>query len=267
MRTHPLNHRSRTARPLASVAVLALTSVLAAGCGDGDEDAGEVVTETVTVTPGQTDGGDTGEEGAATFTEEQAIAAILQPDNFSDAWSSEPGSDDDEEEPAPGCLGEIDALTEELPKAAEADSTYEYGDSGAPSVDSGLSAYADEAELVARFDEVQAALVSCTSVTGTDSDGLSYDLTLSADEDVTYDGVDDQINMTASGTVSQGEESLEIYLVSTMVRIGANVATIATTHLEDPADLHAVYAEIGVERAVAVATGDEPEATTAPDPA
>ena len=66
-------------------------------------------------------------------------------------------------------------------------------------------------------------------MTGPDSDGNTWDLTVSYDETVVSDATDAQINVTASGTLTDtsGTE-YELTLHQTYVRIGKNVITSAS---------------------------------------
>jgi hypothetical protein len=172
---------------------------------------------------------------------------------------------DDEDTTAPGCLADIETLTEGLQKKEKGGTDFSYGDT--LSVESTVSAYADANGLAAVFDQVQVAIAACTKVTGPDSDGNKWDLTLTTTDDAGYDGVDDQYAVSGSGTfTTSGGQSVDIHLEETAVRIGANVASISTFDVSPRATEHDVWAQIAVDRFVAVANGDEPAATTAPAP-
>ncbi len=241
-------------RTLAPVALLALISALAAGCSDDDSGSDD-------------DNGNGGDQDkpVAALTVDQISQAVLQPDNMGDGWTSEP-STDDEESTAPGCLADLEALTEQLERQDRGGTEFSFGDILA--VESTVSTYADEAAITAVFDQVQTVAAACTSVTGPDGDGNEWNLTLSTTDEATYDDVDDQYSVTGSGTLTTPDGTdLQIYVEQTAARLGPNVASISTFDLEPRTTEHAAWAEIAIDRFVDVAEGEEPEATTAPAPA
>lgn len=255
MRRTPVTRARRgPARALAPVAVLALVSALAAGCGgDADSDADD-------------DAPEDKDQPVVALTEEQIAEALLQETNLGEGWTAEPLGD--EENDPPGCLADVDTLTEGLTKTARAGTEFTYGESGVPDVESTVTAYDDEVGVSAVFDQVKDVLSACTTIDDTDSRGTAWNLTLATSTDTAYDDVDAQFDLSATGTFTEaGGEPVEIYIEWTSVRVGPNVGAITTIDLEPRSAEHDVWAEIAVERLVDVAEGDEPEATTAPAPA
>lgn len=249
-------------RSLAPLAVLTLVAATTAGCNDNSgADAG--AQETVVVNQdGETIGGDP--DAVSALTSDQISKAVLQDDNMGEGWTSAPYTDDDTA--APGCLADVATLTEGLQKTGKGGTEFTHGDS--LTVDSTVSAYDDATALAAVFDQVQVAVASCTTVTGPDGDGNNWDLTLTSTDDPGYEGVDDQYSISGNGTLTTSDgTSIDIYIEQTAVRIGANVASISTFDLQSRTTEHDVWAQIAVDRFVAVANGDEPAATTAPAPA
>lgn len=237
---------------LAPVAVLALVSALAAGCSDDGGDS-------------ESDAKDEKDGPVVALTEEQISEALLQEENLGEGWTSRPAEEDDGK--APGCLGQADLLVEQLEYQAKAGTEFEYGDS-LPTVDTSISAYAAEPSIKAIFDQAQVVLGACTTITGEDTDGNAWDLTMTTTEDVRYDDVDDQLDLSATGTIAEpGGQPVEVYIETTYVRVGPNIAVVATVDVQQRSTEHAAWAEIAVERLVDVAQGDEPEDTTAPAPA
>lgn len=243
----------RLARSLAPVAALALVSALAAGCSDdGDSDADD----------NEDSAEDTVEVGP--FSADQITQAVLQPDNLGEGWTSEPATDDDEE--APGCLADVDTLTEGLAEKDKGGTSFSYPE--ALTVESTVSAYAEEIGVAAVFDQVQTALAACSLIEGPDSDGNIWDVDLTVSDEAVYDDVDDQYGISGAGTLTTSDgTAYDIYIEQTAVRLGPNVATVTTTDLQSRTTEHAVWTEIAVERLLDVAEGEEPEATTAPAPA
>jgi hypothetical protein len=254
--------RTARVRSLAPLAVLALVAATTAGCNDDsgkDADAQETV---VVDQNGQTIGGDP--DALPAMTPDQISQAVLQDDNMGDGWTSAPYTDSDTA--APGCLSDVKTLTAGLQKKDKGGTEFSYGDT--PSVDSTVSAYADATALGAVFDQVQVAVAACTKVTGPDGDGNNWDVTLTSTDDPGYEGVDDQYSVSGTGTLTTPDgTTVDIYLEQTAVRIGANVASVSTFDLQSRTTEHDAWAQIAVDRFVAVANGDEPAATTAPAPA
>ena len=255
-------------RRLGALASIALVAGMATACG-GDGDDEPEAEETVTVTAGAEESETTDEdgEGGTPLTEAQLQEVVLSADNLGEGWTGGPSDEEDETDEGPGCLGDIDEITESVEEAEEVDVTYGYGEVGLPQVESGASTFDDEATIATAFDDVQAALTTCTTVQGTDDEGSTYDLTLVADETTSDDALDDQINLTGSGSVTDSSgNDFQISLHLTMARLGTTVVTIGTTDFSDQSAAHEVYAQIGIDRLVAVSSGQTPPATVAPAP-
>jgi hypothetical protein len=248
LRTHTPVHR------LAAVAVLALVATSAAGCGGDDK------------SDSSSDSDSSSSAGAVSeLSEDQLGQAVLQPENLGDGWTQTPSDDSDDS--SPGCLAEVQAITDSVDEAAKVSFDYTYGDAGIPLVTSSASAFDDQDTLVQAFDEVKNKLAACSTVTGTDADGTAYDLTMSYDDTAT-DGVDDQVNLTLEGSITTNGTDTAIAERITMVRLGPNVATTAMLNLGDSSAVGAFdsYQQIAIDRIVAITNGDEPAATTAPAP-
>lgn len=237
-------------RALAPLAVLALISALAAGCSDDGDDSDDTADEK--------------DVAVEALTAEQIAEAVLQPDNLGDGWTSAPSTD--EESTAPGCLADLEVLTEQLERQDRGGTEFSYGD--ILTVESTVSTYADETAISAIFDQVQTVAAACTTVTGPDGNGNEWNVTLTTTDEARYDDVDDQYSVTGSGTLTTPDGTdVQIYLEQTAARLGPNVASISTFDLEARTTEHAAWAEIAIDRFVDVAEGEEPEATTAPAPA
>lgn len=235
-------------RALAPVLALALVAALAACGGDGDSEP---------------KASEEPEQPVVALTSDQIEQAVLQADNMGEGWTSEPATESEDE--APGCLGDIDTITEGLERTERGGTQFDNGDLR---VESTVSAYADETALSGVFDLVQSTLAACTTVEGTDADGNTWDVDLTTSDDATYDAVDDQYSVSGSGTITASTgQVIEVHLEQTAVRVGPNVGSISTFDTQSRTTEHAVWAEIGVDRLVDVAHGEEPEATTAPAPA
>jgi hypothetical protein len=273
--TVPPRHRRRH---LATAGSLALIALLAVGCGDDEGDPEAQETETVFVdadgnviedpTDGGGDGGDVADDSGPALTQEQLEVVVLTPENVGDGWTGGPVESDDDSV-APGCFGEISAISDSLDplEVAEYDVEYAFGDSGVPEVSSGASSYEDGNVVAQAFAELSTVLGACTSLTGPDSEGNTWDLTVTTDETAVSDATDDQINVIASGTLADtsGTE-YEVTLHQAYVRIGKNVITIGVTDVSDQSALHAGYTQIAIDRLIDVIIDSEPDVTTGPQP-
>jgi hypothetical protein len=144
---------------------------------------------------------------------------------------------------------------------------YTYGDAGIPLITSSASSYDDHDALVEAFDHVQDVLAGCSTVTGSDSDGTEYDLTLDYSDELTSDVIDDQISLDLTGTITTQGDDATISESITLVRMGPNVLTTAMVDLGDPTEVAAAddYAQIALDRMVSVVIGDTPDATVGPE--
>jgi hypothetical protein len=222
------------------------------------------------VIDGPTDDGGTDvvDDSGPALTQEQLEVVVLTPENVGEGWTGGPVESDDDSV-APGCFGEISAISDSLDplEVAEQDVEYAYGESGVPEISSGASSYQDGNAVAAAFDELSTVLGACTSVTGADGDGNTWDFSVTTDETLATDTIDDQINVTASGTLTDTSgTTYDLTLHQAYVRIGKNVMTIGVTDVGDQSALQAGYTAIAIDRLVSVIIDSEPSQTTGPQP-
>ena len=265
---------TRHRRLVATAGALALVSLLAVGCGDDGGDAEAQETETVfvdadgNVIDDQGDGGDVADDSGPALTQEQIDTVVLTPENVGDGWTGGTVESDDESD-APGCFADVDAISDGLDpiEVAERDVEYSFGDD-VPQVSNGASSYQDGNAVAQAFVDLEAALAACTTVTGTDSNDNTWALDVITDTTVLSDATDDQINVTASGTLTATDGTVyDVTLQQTYVRIGKNVITIGVSDFTDQSELHAAYTQIAIDRFVDVVSGSEPDLITGPQPA
>lgn len=272
-----MNHvpTRRSRRLLATAGCLALVSLFAVGCGDDGGGAEAQETETVivdadgNVVDDQSDGGEGTDDSGPALTQEQIELVVLTPENVGDGWTGGP-VESDEDSDAPGCFAEIETISDSLDplEVAEHDVEYTYGDAGVPAISSGASSYDDGNAVTQAFDDLESVLSTCTTVTGTDGEGNTWDLAVTVDDTVVSDATDAQINVTASGTLadtSGNEYDLTIH--QSYVQIGKNVITIGVTDVSDQSALHEAYTQLAIDRLVDVIIDSEPDITTGPQPA
>lgn len=243
--------RTGPSRALAPIATLALVALAATACSD--DDGGD-----------DSDDGDERQAPLAALTSAQIDEALLQAENLGEGWTSAPGTESDTD--APGCLGDLGRLIDQLVTKDDESVEFTYGE--VLTVESSVSSYESEPEVASVFKQVKDVAAACTDVTGSDEEGNSWDLTLTASSDAVHDDVDDQLSLSATGTFTTPDgQQVPIHVEQATVRLGPNVASLSTIDVQDRATEHAVWAEIAVERFVDVVEGEEPEPTTAPAPA
>lgn len=203
------------------------------------------------------DGSGNGSDGATVLSDAQAEEALLTQADVGDEFSEVPDEEDDDETTL-GCLDEIEGITDEDAAEAEAEVTFEaVGETGLPTISSGVASFASEQELADAFDAIRAALADCTSIEETDEDGLRTFLELSTDEEQVSDSVDDQINIDAVGSISSGQFEAPLGFYVSMVRIDNNAAFVLYGDLSDvEPDTRDDYVESAVDRLTAVAAGE-----------
>jgi hypothetical protein len=267
-------------RSLATAGTLALVSLFAVGCGDDSGDAEATETETVVVdadgnvidgpTDGQDEQGDTPvDDSGPALTQEQLESAVLAPENVGENWTG--GQvESDVESGSPGCFGDIEVISDSLDpiEVAEHDVEYNYT-GGDPSIASGASSYEDGTAVAEAFDGLHEVLGSCTEVVGTDSEGFEWDLDVTYDGTLATDTIDDQVNVTASGTVVDPDGSeFDITLRQSYIRVGKNVLTVGVNSLGgDYSELQTGYTEIAIYRFTSVIIDSEPTTQLGPQPA
>lgn len=258
MRTRPVRSL------LASSLTLLVIAASATACGDDGDEKSDDDTRS-SESPSEVASPTTSEPVTGALTAEQVEKAAITLENLGEGWKLEP-DDGKEDEDAPGCLGDIDRLTESLDKVEEFKADYGYGDEGLPQVSTGVKTYADEAALTTLFDQFQTELEKCTSVSWED-DGTTVELTLSITPDLQGVEVDDQTSFVATGQlkVPSGETS-PISLYGSYARVGSTVTTTGTTSLSEIPSEHEAWAVIGMNRLSAVVAGEEPAETVAPQP-
>lgn len=238
-----------TSRRFAAASAVALALVLT-GCG-GDGGSGEA------------------DESSSPLTQEQADEALLTADNLGEGFVANPDDDDDDDEAEElGCLSFIDALGESEDAATTAKIDYEFeNDMGNPAVLSLVESYDDTDGAEGAVDTLRAELEDCDAVDYEDEDGIVFSLDVSSDDEQTADGTDDQLNLSAAGTIASGEFEFPFTLELSIAQVGQHLTVVGVTDLGSHSS-EAVddYTQIAVDRLVAVADGDEPAETTAPAP-
>ena len=233
----------------AGLLALTLTTTLAA-CADDDSGSSD-----------STEASESSSSELEPLTDEQVQQALLSETVMGpDFTGAEP--EEDEDNPAPGCLSALDDLDD---IGAETEAEIEYtstSEIGAPSLEHSVLSYTETEAITERIEEISTALDGCTSVQETGEDGTEYDLAVSLENGVTSEGADEQITLQAIGTVgSEGQEfTLGVYMSSVRVENHVSVivySDIVTDEAASESDFE-TYVNAATERLVTVAAGEEP---------
>lgn len=234
--------RSRLA-PLAAGVVL--TAALT-GCGADDESEGS-------------GSGD----GVVVLDQEQVDQAVLSIDNLGPGFVVDEDDDsDDAGEEADTDLGCLDAVDDDLEESeAKAEVSYAaVNDLESPTVDSGVSSYGSVDDVTERFERLRTALADCTSIEVSEDD-VSFSLTVESDEETSSDEVEEQLNITATGTASTQGVELPVAMRLSAARVDNHVVFLSRFDLGADGALEP-YTEAAVGRLLAVLDGETPDDET-----
>lgn len=245
-RPSQLSRRRPGRRGASAVAVLAAVSALLGACGDGSE-------------------GGAGGRSVVVLDDDEVKKALLTLDNLPDGWVV--SSDDDEDDgDAPGCLAGLDDL-EGTDSRSKASVDFEVDDEfGLPALTNGVASFESERDVTEAMDTFREAFEDCDHVDYTDpEDGTEIVLDFTSDDELSSPEVDDQFNLTATGTITNGLE-FPFGLWLSVARVDNHTTTVMITDLsEDSASLLDPYTTIAVDRLLAVVAGEEPASTQGPE--
>ncbi len=232
-------------RRAATVAVLVVASGLLGACGD-DSDGGS------------------GGSSVVVLDDDQVKEALLTLDNMPDGWAVSPDDEDDDED-APGCLAKL-GDAEEPDSESKANVDFEVDDEfGVPALSNGVASFRSERAVTQAMDAFRDAFEDCEHIDYTDpDDDTKIVLDFDSDDEKSSPDVDDQFNLTATGTVSNGLE-FPFGLWVSVARVDNHTTTVMITDLsEDSESMLDPYTKMAVDRLVAVINGEKPEATKGP---
>lgn len=213
------------------------------------------------------DGGSGGAEENSPLSQEQADTALLTEANLGEGFVVNPDEDEDDSEGL-GCLSFIADLGKSEDAATTAEIDYEFeSELGNPAVISIIESYDDTDSAEALVETLRGGLEGCDAVDYEDEDGSTFSLDVATDDEQTADGTDDQLNLTASGTIASGGMEFPFTLALSLARVGQHLTMVGVTDLGSSSSVDVdAYTQIAVDRLAAVAAGDEPAETTAPAP-
>ncbi|MET3961081.1 hypothetical protein ABIE44_001015 [Marmoricola sp. OAE513] len=162
---------------------------------------------------------------------------------------------------APGCLDGFDAITDASDAPTHVVRDFTAGsETGFPLISSSVDSYDSVEDAKEALEDFRDAMADCTTVDDTDSDGVATKLAVTTSDDKTDDSTDDQVNLTAVGTIAATDGSYPLGLWAAAVRIDNHVHVITVGDLDDaaPGDIEELVQVVN-DRLIAVAKGDEPD--------
>lgn len=207
-------------------------------------------------------------DGVVVLDQEQVDQAVLSIENLGPGFvvdeddDSEDGSDDaDEPETDLGCLDAVDEDLEEAEAKAEV-SYAAVNDLESPTVDSGVSSYGSVDDVTERFERLRTALADCTDIEVSEDevseDEVSFSLSVDSDEETSFDEVEEQLNITATGTASTQGVELPVAMRLSAARVDNHVVFLSRFDLGADGALEP-YTEAAVGRLLAVLDGETPD--------
>lgn len=220
-------------RATAAAVALALSLALAACGSDDSEPTDDTTTAATTDEP-------TPDESATVLTEDEMTSALLTPEDLPGGYVLDPDDGDDSSNGFQGsCLEDVSNLTDqpefEADEKVEASFVLE-GDAGQSSVKSQVQSYADQEQVVTAIELFSSTVAACPTATGTDDDGLSYDLEVQSDQTVSLSGVDQQASVAVSGTITTQGLELPVDIGFNVARVGNNLVIISTLDVGEVGD-------------------------------
>jgi len=238
-------------RRIASAAlVTALSATVLAGCGDeSDGTSAEAPTS----------------QAPKVLTADDLKAAVIRVADIGDGFRV--GDDEDDDDPAPGCLKALDVTNDGFPGSDEdTEVTIEADtDDAIPEASQLISAFKDESAAEKALTDLADSFDGCTKVEETDSDGAVYAFDVDTNDDSDGDRVSDQFNVDTVGTITAGDQQIPLAIRVRFARVG-NVITgvaISTAVNNDTEDLLDDLTDIALARLTAVIDGTE---QPTPDP-
>lgn len=245
----------RSAPVLGTIAAVVLAATVLTGCGS---DA------TSTVASEVPSGTSTEAAQITVLTTKQATSALLTGQNLGGGFTVADSHDADENESL-GCLDVLDdgeddptAVTVTKERTFDAVSRVRL-----PSLTTGIYSYDDIAPASDPFEATLTALEGCTKVDETRKDGVRIRLGVSTDSDTATPDADEQLNLTATGSITSRGSTVPFGVWASVVRIDNHVVSVIYTDLDvaTGADSTDALTRAAVGRLVAVLAGEEPSQT------
>lgn len=189
------------------------------------------------------------------LTEEQAKTALLTQANFGEEYRTVDG-DNQEESDDLGCFGDGED-GEEPPVEAETAFEKESA-SELPNINLSVGSYDSEADAKDALEELRDAFDGCTRVDETDAEGVRTQLAISLSDEQLTNRADEQVTVSAVGTITSEGTSYPLGLWISMSRVDNNVAWVAVADLASSSTLLDPFVTAAVKRLDDVADGDRP---------
>lgn len=205
---------------------------------------------------------------AGSLTQEQVDEALLTVDHLSSKFEIDTNEADGAKGPDWGCL-DFDELAKGTPGADGPDGEISFREisfraieePGMPGVLHGVTGAPDAGTAEQALDRFVTVMADCTRVDSTDGDGTRWQFDVGTDEDTWADGADQQVNMTATGSVRLQGFTVPIDIRLTFLRIGSAVCMVGFFDMtEDAGTAPRELVAAATARLRAVLAGEEPPA-------
>lgn len=171
-------------------------------------------------------GSDAGSDAKA-LTKGQATAALLTIEDLPPGFTQADDSGADQGDQV-GCLKATDALFDlELDTDVRRNFDSEQTDGSAAGVVNKVSSDADTGTITAAVSDLGKAIATCESVDETDDQGYRVNLEIASNETTTTDAADQQVNFSATGTISGNDTSFPYRVSFVVTRVDNSLAVVA----------------------------------------
>jgi hypothetical protein len=240
----------------ALAAVLALASLTACSDDGGSDDSSGDETS-------QTPSADQTDSGAGELTQAQLDQALLTAANLSDEFevdAAEDDENDDSDEPDLGCLFAFEDDEDDEDDDDEGEIAFSAKqEPGLPGILHFLAVAPDEDAAERGLDEITDELDDCERVDTQDDDGTRWQLDVELDRTNWAENADDQVNLSAVGTLGMDSLELPLTIELSVVRVANGVSITAFFDISDDiGSAHQDVTDAAAGRLAAVLAGDEP---------
>ena len=197
-------------------AVLVTVTLVASGCGGDDR-------KTVVLSQDQAD--------SALLTQQDVPAGFVQ------------GEESQDKVELLGCLSAADDL-DKLTSKTKANVTFLLPSNElVVGVTSAVTSYSTEKQIKTGFADFRKGLTECTKIDET-KDGVHTVLDITVDEKATTDEADEQVNLTATGTISANQVDYPYLVRYSATRVVNNLTLVAAYQVGDPTGDSAVVKDL-----------------------
>lgn len=244
-------------RSLRWIATWVIAATLLTGCSDHDVPSA--------VTPSSSPESQDSSLGSSPrqLTVEQARDALLTAENLGEGYEDAPDEDGTGESPPLGCLEAISDFDKDV-QGVDAKAQFAFmprTTAGVPDVTSGVLSFGTVDQATSFMRRFASTFASCQRVDKRAENGIAVDLSVTFEDRVADDNVDEQANLYAEGSFRFQDQGLQFSIAMSVARAKNNIIAVLTTDLDSlavVAPLTKEYLRLGVDRLRAVMAGEDP---------